>query len=68
MFSVAYQPLLGTQWEWARIACLPWDEAIFGFSVADLRLEGAPPEDNPNVLLREALRAFSELISTRAED
>jgi hypothetical protein len=31
VFSVEYQPLLGTHPVWAKIACLPWDEAIFGF-------------------------------------
>jgi RimJ/RimL family protein N-acetyltransferase len=73
VFSVEYQPLLGTHPDWAKIACLPWDEAIFGFPVADLRLSGDPfPETNPSVVLREALDAFcgqtkSELVSARAD-
>jgi hypothetical protein len=73
VFSVEYQPLLATHPDWAKIACLPWDEAIFGFPVADLRLSGDPfPETNPSVALREALDAFcgqtkSELVSARAD-
>jgi hypothetical protein len=73
VFSVEYQPLLDSHPDWAKIACLPWDEAIFGFPVADLRLAGDPPlETNPSVALREALDAFcaqtkSELVSVRAD-
>ncbi|MGA2589617.1 MAG: hypothetical protein ABSH32_06860 [Bryobacteraceae bacterium] len=72
MFSVQYQPLLDTHPNWAKIACLPWDEAIFGFPVADLSLSGDPfPDTNPSVALRKALDAFcgrtkSELVSGRA--
>jgi hypothetical protein len=72
VFSVPYQPLLHTHPNWAKIACLPWDEAIFGFPVADLSLSPDPPPDtNPSVALREALDAFcgqtkSELVSVRA--
>ena len=73
MFSVQYQPLLGTRPDWAKIACLPWDEAIFGFPVADLHLSGDPLSGtNPSGELREALDAFcgqtkSELVSARAD-
>jgi RimJ/RimL family protein N-acetyltransferase len=73
VFSVEYQALLGIHPERAKIACLPWDEAIFGFPVADLRLVGDPLlEINPSVALREALDAFcgqtkSELVSARAD-
>jgi RimJ/RimL family protein N-acetyltransferase len=73
VFSVQYQPLVDTYPDWAKIACLPWDEAIFGFPVADLSLSGNPlPETNPGVELREALDAFcgrtkSELVSARAD-
>jgi len=73
VFSVQYQPLLGTHPDWAKIACLPWDEAIFGFPVADLRLSGDPlPGTNLSVELREALDAFcggtkSELVSARVD-
>ena len=72
MFSVQYQPLLDTHPNWAKIACLPWDEAVFGFPVADLSLSGDSfPETNPSVAIREALNAFcgqtkSELVSARA--
>jgi RimJ/RimL family protein N-acetyltransferase len=72
VFSVQYQPLLDTHPDWAKISCLPWDEAIFGFPVADLSLYGdPPPEINPSAVLREALDAFcgqtkSELVSVRA--
>jgi len=65
LFAAAYQPLAGTHSEWAKIACLPWDEAIFGFPVADLRLESGPQEDSPSVVLRKALDAFCD--RTRAE-
>ena len=73
MFSVEYRPLLDSHPDWAKIACLPWDEAIFGFPVADLRLSKAPlPETNPSEVLREALAAFcgqtrSELVSARTD-
>ena len=73
MFSIQYHPLLDTHPDWAKIACLPWDEAIFGFPVADLSLSGdSPPEIDPSVALREALNAFcgqtkSELVSARAD-
>lgn len=73
MFSIQYHALLETHPDWAKIACLPWDEAIFGFPVADLSLSGDPPLDtNPSVALREALDAFcgqtkSELVSARVD-
>lgn len=72
MFSVQYRPLLDADPNWAKIASLPWDEAIFGFPVADLSLSGNPlPETNPSRALRDALYAFcgqtkSELVSARA--
>jgi hypothetical protein len=73
MFSAPYQSLIDSHPTWAKISCLPWDEAIFGFPVADLRLFGdPPPETNPGVALREALDAFccqtkSELVSANAD-
>jgi hypothetical protein len=73
VFSVEYQSLPGTHSDWAKIACLPWDEAIFGFPVADLRLsEGPPPVTNMSEVLREALEAFceqtkSELVSAHTD-
>ena len=73
VFSVQYQPLLDSHPDWARIACLPWDEAIFGFPVADVSLSrDSLPETNPSVALREALHAFcdqtkSELVSAHAD-
>jgi RimJ/RimL family protein N-acetyltransferase len=72
VFSVKYQPLLDTHPDWAKIACLPWDEAIFGFPVADLSLSTGPiPEIDPSVVLREAVDLFcgqtrSELVSAHA--
>jgi hypothetical protein len=73
VFSVEYQSLLRSHPDWAKIACLPWDEAIFGFPVADLRLSEAPPsETNPSVALSEALDTFcgqtkAELVSAHAD-
>lgn len=72
MFRVEYLPLLEAHPEWAKIACLPWDEAIFGFPVADLSLSGDAPAAGPSVALREALDEFcrrtkAELVSAHAD-
>jgi ribosomal protein S18 acetylase RimI-like enzyme len=57
---------------WGMTACLPWDEAIFGFPVADLSFDGAPPSaTRPVTAFAAALRDFchgtnAELVSARA--
>lgn len=69
-FQAEYKPLSDSQPGWGSIALLPWDEAIFGFPVADLRLGAEPPKVNEIPLFREALLKFcrrtrSELVSVR---
>jgi hypothetical protein len=69
-FQAEYRPLSGSNPGWGSIALLPWDEAILGFPVADLRLGPEPPKAKDVPLLREALLDFcgrtrSELVSVR---
>jgi hypothetical protein len=69
-FQVEYRPLSDSHPGWGSIALLPWDEAIFGFSVADLRVGPEPPKAKDVFLFLEALLKFckrtgSELVSAR---
>jgi hypothetical protein len=62
-FQTEYRPLAG----WGEITLLPWDEAIFGFPVAELRPAAAPSaECLPEALRRFCERTGAELISARA--
>lgn len=38
MFETSYAPLKNDHPEWGSVALLPWDQEIFGFQVADLRV------------------------------
>jgi hypothetical protein len=68
-FRADYHPLSAEHRHWGSIACLPWDERIFGFPVADLKLnEGEGIEMNEVPAFRRALEEFArfsgaELIS-----
>ncbi|MBI4911091.1 MAG: hypothetical protein HY820_46210 [Acidobacteria bacterium] len=70
-FQAAYHLLSPGHPHWGEMACLPWDEEVFGFPVADLRMQepGAlPANEIPD--LRRALEAYAresraELISMR---
>jgi hypothetical protein len=69
-FQAEYSPLSDSNPGWGSVALLPWDEAIFGFPVADLRMGPDPPKAKDVPLFREALLSFcrgtrSELISVR---
>lgn len=69
-FQAEYRPLSEARPEWGSVALLPWDEAIFGFPVADFRIGTAPPEVQTLPAFREALLAFCrqtkcELVSAR---
>jgi hypothetical protein len=69
-FQAEYKPLSASNPAWGSVALLPWDEAIFGFPVADLRMGPDPPAAKDFPLFREALLSFcrrtkSELISVR---
>jgi hypothetical protein len=65
-FQAQFRPLLEADPRWGAVACLPWDEAIFGFPVAALNLGGAPlPAAEPLTLFTAALRDFCR--ETKAE-
>lgn len=69
-FQAEYSPLSDSHPGWGSVALLPWDEAIFGFPVADLRIGPELPKVDDVPLLGEALsnycrRTRSELISVR---
>jgi hypothetical protein len=69
-FEAQYKPLSEAHLEWGSIALLPWDEAIFGFPVADFRIGAAPPDVRDLPAFREALLRFCrqtrcDLISAR---
>jgi hypothetical protein len=69
-FRADYAPLSGSHVGWASVALLPWDEAIFGFPVADLRLGPEMPKLNETNSFRNALvdycqRTKSELVCAR---
>jgi hypothetical protein len=69
-FKAAYGPLCESRPGWGLVAALPWDEAVFGFPVSDLRLGAEPPTVADIAQLREALASYcertgSELVSVR---
>jgi RimJ/RimL family protein N-acetyltransferase len=70
LYRAEYVPLSAQSPDWGSIALLPWDEEIFGFPVADLRL-GRLPEagvqlDQFGLALDEfSARTKVRLISTR---
>jgi hypothetical protein len=69
-FQAEYGPLSASHPGWGLVALLPWDEAIFGFPVAELRMGLEPPKVNDVPLFRDALLSFcrrtgSELVSVR---
>jgi len=69
-FQAEYRPLSESHADWGSIALLPWDEAAFGFPVAEFRLGPEPPKADDIHLFRETLfdfcrRTRSELISVR---
>jgi hypothetical protein len=69
-FQADYTPLSDSHPGWGSVAVLPWDEAILGFPVADIRLGPEPPKVDDISLFREALsnycrRTGSELVSVR---
>jgi hypothetical protein len=71
-FRPQYHSLLESSPGWGTIACLPWDEDIFGFPVADLSFGAKPPPvTEPVTEFAAALRDFchrtkAELVSARA--
>jgi hypothetical protein len=70
-FQAQYRPLLEADPRWGAVACLPWDEAIFGFPVAALSLGAAPLPAGPLMAFTAALREFcretkAELVSASA--
>jgi hypothetical protein len=71
-FQASFQPLSMRSPEWGQVALLPWDEAIFGFRVAEFRLGAAPPGRDEAARFRAALEEFAagsraELISLRLD-
>jgi hypothetical protein len=69
-FQAEHRPLSDSHPGWGSVALLPWDEAIFGFPVADLRMGPDPPKAKDVPLFQEALLNFcrlsgSELVSAR---
>jgi hypothetical protein len=69
-FEAQYKPLSEGHPKWGSIALLPWDEAIFGFPVADFQIGTASPDVRDLAAFREALLEFCrqtrcELISAR---
>jgi hypothetical protein len=70
-FRPQYQALLESAPGWGMIACLPWDEATFGFPVADLTFGELPPPTGSVTEFAASLRDFcrrtnAELVSARA--
>ncbi|HEY1206001.1 MAG: hypothetical protein ABSH46_13990 [Bryobacteraceae bacterium] len=70
VFQTSYSPLSASNPQWGAAACLPWDEAIFGFPVAELRVGSQTPargdvSDFRAALEQFAARARAELISVR---
>lgn len=69
-FQAEYRPLSASRPGWGSVAPLPWDEAIFGFPVADLRIGPELPSVDDIPLFREELSNYcrttrSELVSVR---
>jgi hypothetical protein len=69
-FQAEYRPLSDSHPDWGAMALLSWDEAIFGFPVADLRIGPEPTKAKDIPLFQEALLNFSrqtrsELVSVR---
>jgi hypothetical protein len=62
-FRAHYAPLSETHPEWGKIALLGWDEAIFGFPVADLSDCAVPPPQD--VLEAFCARTGARLVSAR---
>lgn len=72
VFRAQYDYLSTASPEWGKIALLPWDEEIFGFSVADFQLGPNPPRSHDLPLFVKALEDFSvrtkaKLVSTHAQ-
>jgi len=69
-FQAEYRPFVDSHPDWGAIARLPWDEATFGFHVADLCLPVIP--DRISIpIFRDAIYRFCrlnqcELVSARA--
>ncbi len=71
-FQAHYKPLSARFPNWGSVALLPWDEAVFGFPVADFVWGEIPPPLTKMVEFREALNEFSResgatLVSARAK-
>ena len=71
-FQPSFLPLSNQSPGWGQAGLLPWDEAIFGFRVAEFRLGALPPNRDEMPLFRAALEEFAassgvELISLRLE-
>jgi hypothetical protein len=69
-FQAEYRPLSDSHPGLGLVASLPWDEAVFGFPVADLRIGPELPKVDDIPRLREALLSYcrrtgSELVSVR---
>lgn len=58
-FEANYLPLSASKPEWGDVACLPWDEAIFGFPVAELRIPAEAPTRTDAPRLGVALEGFA---------
>src|SRR5690349_5039200 len=63
-FRAGYAPLSKSHPEWGNVALLPWDEAIFGFPVADLESCAIPPPSN--ALNDFCARTGARLVSARS--
>lgn len=69
-FQAEYRPLSESRPGLGLVALLPWDEAVFGFPVADLRIGPDLPKVDDIPRLRKALLSYSrrtgaELVSVR---
>src|SRR5713226_3845077 len=69
-FETRYLPLSLKKPQWGEVGCLSWDEAVFGFPVAQFRVGLEPPTSSEVAPFRAALEEFAaasqaELISVR---
>src|SRR5712691_6367509 len=71
-FEASFPPLSTRNPDWGQVGLLPWDEAIFGFPVAEFRPGLLPPGRDDVTSFRSALEHFAassgvELISLRLD-
>jgi hypothetical protein len=71
-FEASFPPLSTRNPDWGQVGLLPWDEAIFGFPVAEFRPGLLPPGRDEVTSFRAALEDFAassgvELISLRLD-